>query len=333
MGLARGLEPGGRRGPQVLGGCAEAWPAAGSAPATARPQSRGSPPDHGAHPRLTGLITRNAAFVQGPATCRRRPHAHPRHRRRRHLVPGLSVLAQAALNRGHGVKVAAPAEEYSAPADSPSAGEEIDGRIALAPADPPPDARGRGVRGREGRPALIAFLTLLRGASAGAGHDPLTAWTLGANTGKATLHSAPWARCSTGASPRDPQDRGVHHLGARPGAGHCPAWSPRYALRSAGSSARSTVDPQTSTFRTCSRTSCAGSTRQARELRRGPGADRRDKHIAVTCSAGAGPETRRATTTSSPTAGPPPPCCAPPWTTRPGRPRRAAPGGMAGSTP
>ena len=41
---------------------------------------------------------------------------------------GLAVLAQAALDRGHRVKVAAPAEEYSGASASLS-GEEIDGKI------------------------------------------------------------------------------------------------------------------------------------------------------------------------------------------------------------
>ena len=46
---------------------------------------------------------------------------------------GLAVLAQAALDRGHRVKVAAPAEEYSGASASLS-GEDVDGKIALVDA-------------------------------------------------------------------------------------------------------------------------------------------------------------------------------------------------------
>lgn len=112
--------------------------------------------------------------------------------------PGLSVLAQAALDRGHSVKVAAPAEEYSG-ASSSLSGEEIDGRIALVPADPPRMPEGVECVGVKAAPALIAFL-----ASYGAfGQRPdmiLSGVNLGANTGKATLHSGTVGAVLTGAS-------------------------------------------------------------------------------------------------------------------------------------
>lgn len=111
---------------------------------------------------------------------------------------GLAVLAQAALDRGHTVKVAAPAEEYSGASASLS-GEEIDGKIALVPANPPNMPSGVECVGVKAAPALIAFL-----ASYGAfGEVPdlmLSGVNLGANTGKATLHSGTVGAVLTGAS-------------------------------------------------------------------------------------------------------------------------------------
>ncbi|CAL8896008.1 5'-nucleotidase [Kocuria varians] len=112
--------------------------------------------------------------------------------------PGLAVLARAALERGHTVKVAAPAEEYSGASASLS-GEEIDGRIALVEAAPPGMPHGVECVGVKAAPALIAFL-----ASYGAfGQRPdmvLSGVNLGANTGKATLHSGTVGAVLTAAS-------------------------------------------------------------------------------------------------------------------------------------
>ncbi len=112
--------------------------------------------------------------------------------------PGLAVLARAALERGHTVKVAAPAEEYSGASASLS-GEEVDGKIALVPASPPEMPEDVECVGVKAAPALIAFL-----ASYGAfGQRPdmiLSGVNLGANTGKATLHSGTVGAVLTGAS-------------------------------------------------------------------------------------------------------------------------------------
>ena len=111
---------------------------------------------------------------------------------------GLGVLAQAALDRGHSVTVAAPAEEYSGASASLS-GEEVDGRIALVEAAPPNMPHGVECVGVKAAPALIAFL-----ASYGAfGKRPdmvLSGVNLGANTGKATLHSGTVGAVLTAAS-------------------------------------------------------------------------------------------------------------------------------------
>lgn len=101
--------------------------------------------------------------------------------------PGLTVLVRAALARGHQVVVAAPAEQYSG-ASAALTGEEIDGRIALVRNAPPGLPAGVESIGVKAAPALITFL-----ASYGAfGPVPdyvLSGVNLGANTGKATLHS------------------------------------------------------------------------------------------------------------------------------------------------
>ncbi|MEX5309384.1 5'/3'-nucleotidase SurE [Kocuria sp. CPCC 205297] len=112
--------------------------------------------------------------------------------------PGLAVLVRAALDRGHTVKVAAPAEEYSGASASLS-GEEVDGRIALVEAAPPNMPDGVECVGVKAAPALIAFL-----ASYGAfGKRPdmvLSGVNLGANTGRATLHSGTVGAVLTAAS-------------------------------------------------------------------------------------------------------------------------------------
>lgn len=101
--------------------------------------------------------------------------------------PGLTVLVRAALARGHEVTVAAPAEQYSG-ASAALSGEQIDGRIALVRSAPPGLPPGVESVGVKAAPALITFL-----ASYGAfGPVPdyvLSGVNLGANTGKATLHS------------------------------------------------------------------------------------------------------------------------------------------------
>lgn len=111
---------------------------------------------------------------------------------------GLAILARAALDRGHRVQVAAPSEEYSGASASLS-GEETDGKIALVPADPPGMPSNVGCVGVKAAPALIAFL-----ASYGAfGEVPdmvLSGVNLGANTGKATLHSGTVGAVLTAAS-------------------------------------------------------------------------------------------------------------------------------------
>lgn len=100
---------------------------------------------------------------------------------------GLTVLVRAALARGHEVLVAAPAEQYSG-ASASLVGEEVDGHISLVASSPPGLPEGVSSVGVRAAPALITFL-----ASYGAfGPVPdyvLSGVNLGANTGKATLHS------------------------------------------------------------------------------------------------------------------------------------------------
>lgn len=101
--------------------------------------------------------------------------------------PGLTVLVRAALRRGHEVMVAAPAEQYSG-ASASLTGEEVEGRITLVEGSPPGLPDGVLSVGVRAAPALITFV-----ASYGAfGFIPdivLSGVNLGANTGKATLHS------------------------------------------------------------------------------------------------------------------------------------------------
>lgn len=111
---------------------------------------------------------------------------------------GLAVLAQAALDRGHEVKVAAPAEEYSGASASLS-GEEIDGKIALVEADPPNMPAGVECVGVKAAPALITFLAAY-GAFGAVPDMVLSGVNLGANTGKATLHSGTVGAALTAAS-------------------------------------------------------------------------------------------------------------------------------------
>lgn len=100
---------------------------------------------------------------------------------------GLAVLARAALQRGHTVQVTAPAEEYSGASASLS-GEEQGGKLVVEPAHPPQMPDGVECVGVKAAPGLIAFLASYEAF----GPKPdivLSGVNLGANTGKATLHS------------------------------------------------------------------------------------------------------------------------------------------------
>ena len=100
---------------------------------------------------------------------------------------GLTVLARVARDAGAEVVVAAPHRQYSGASASLSA-QEVDGRLALVdkrPPDLPDDVEAFGVKAA---PALITFV-----AAHGAFGEPpdfvLSGVNLGANTGRATLHS------------------------------------------------------------------------------------------------------------------------------------------------
>ncbi|WP_454085110.1 5'/3'-nucleotidase SurE [Georgenia sp. Marseille-Q6866] len=101
--------------------------------------------------------------------------------------PGLVVLARVALEAGCDVVVAAPHRQYSGASASLTA-QEVDGRLALVDARPPGLPDGVPSFGVKAAPALIAFV-----AAYGAfGQRPdlvLSGVNLGANTGRATLHS------------------------------------------------------------------------------------------------------------------------------------------------
>ncbi|WP_152188504.1 5'/3'-nucleotidase SurE [Georgenia satyanarayanai] len=103
------------------------------------------------------------------------------------LSPGLVVLAHVALEAGCDVVVAAPHRQYSGASASLTA-QEVDGRLALVDARPPGLPDGVPAFGVKAAPALIAFV-----AAYGAfGQRPdlvLSGVNLGANTGRATLHS------------------------------------------------------------------------------------------------------------------------------------------------
>ncbi|WP_447924645.1 5'/3'-nucleotidase SurE [Georgenia muralis] len=101
--------------------------------------------------------------------------------------PGLTVLAQVALDAGHEVVVAAPHRQYSGASAALTAQEE-DGHLVLVEGRPPGLPDGVEAFGVKAAPALITFV-----ASFGAfGPRPdvvLSGINLGANTGRATLHS------------------------------------------------------------------------------------------------------------------------------------------------
>ncbi|WP_413451947.1 5'/3'-nucleotidase SurE [Georgenia phoenicis] len=101
--------------------------------------------------------------------------------------PGLVVLAEVALEAGCDVVVAAPHRQYSG-ASASLTSQEVDGRLALVDARPPGLPDGVPSFGVKAAPALIAFV-----AAYGAfGERPdlvMSGVNLGANTGRATLHS------------------------------------------------------------------------------------------------------------------------------------------------
>lgn len=101
--------------------------------------------------------------------------------------PGLTVLARVALDAGHDVVVAAPHRQYSG-ASAALTSQEEDGHLVLVTARPPGLPDGVESFGVKAAPALITFV-----ASFGAfGPKPdvvMSGINLGANTGRATLHS------------------------------------------------------------------------------------------------------------------------------------------------
>ena len=101
--------------------------------------------------------------------------------------PGLAVLADVALEAGCEVVVAAPHRQYSG-ASAALTAQEVDGRLALVDKRPPGLPDEVPAYGVKAAPALIAFV-----AAYGAfGERPdlvLSGVNLGANTGRATLHS------------------------------------------------------------------------------------------------------------------------------------------------
>ncbi|MEE6273462.1 5'/3'-nucleotidase SurE [Georgenia wangjunii] len=101
--------------------------------------------------------------------------------------PGLTVLANVALAAGCEVLVAAPHRQYSG-ASAALTSQEVDGRLVLVDRRPPgvPDhVRCFGVKAA---PALIAFVACY-GAFGERPDLVLSGVNLGANTGRATLHS------------------------------------------------------------------------------------------------------------------------------------------------
>src|SRR5699024_7396749 len=100
---------------------------------------------------------------------------------------GLTVLADVALAAGCEVVVAAPHRQYSG-ASAALTAQEVDGRLALVEDRPPglsPEGAAFGVKAA---PALIAFVAAY-GAFGPAPDYVLSGVNLGANTGRATLHS------------------------------------------------------------------------------------------------------------------------------------------------
>ncbi|MFC7407156.1 5'/3'-nucleotidase SurE [Georgenia alba] len=101
--------------------------------------------------------------------------------------PGLTVLAEAALAAGHEVAVVAPHRQYSG-ASAALTAQETEGQLVFVDARPPGLPEQVRAFGVKAAPGLIGFV-----ASFGAfGFRPdlvMSGINLGANTGRATLHS------------------------------------------------------------------------------------------------------------------------------------------------
>lgn len=100
---------------------------------------------------------------------------------------GLTVLADVALAAGCEVVVAAPHRQYSG-ASAALTAQEVDGRLALVDARPPGLPEEVVAYGVKAAPALIAFVAAY-GAFGPRPDFVLSGVNLGANTGRATLHS------------------------------------------------------------------------------------------------------------------------------------------------
>lgn len=101
--------------------------------------------------------------------------------------PGLTVLAEAALAAGHEVVVAAPHRQYSGASAALTAQEE-DGQLVFVNKRPPglpAEVRAFGVKAA---PGLIGFVAAF-GAFGDKPDVVMSGINLGANTGRATLHS------------------------------------------------------------------------------------------------------------------------------------------------
>lgn len=100
---------------------------------------------------------------------------------------GLTVLADVALAAGCEVVVAAPHRQYSG-ASAALTAQEVDGRLALVDERPPGLPDGVTSYGVKAAPALITFVAAYD-AFGPAPDLVLSGVNLGANTGRATLHS------------------------------------------------------------------------------------------------------------------------------------------------
>ena len=101
--------------------------------------------------------------------------------------PGLTLLADVALAAGCEVVVAAPHRQYSGASVALTA-QEVDGRLALVDKRPPGLPDEVPAYGVKAAPALIAFVAAY-GAFGPRPDIVLSGVNLGANTGRATLHS------------------------------------------------------------------------------------------------------------------------------------------------
>lgn len=100
---------------------------------------------------------------------------------------GLTVLAEAALEAGHEVVVAAPHRQYSG-ASAALTAQERDGQLVLVDERPPGLPDGVTAFGVKAAPALITFVAAF-GAFGPKPDVVMSGINLGANTGRATLHS------------------------------------------------------------------------------------------------------------------------------------------------